>query len=103
MPDIEVTFVARDIESAPKDRDVMLLRGDNWSQGWWCFVNESLNYWYTFTHYAETMEWLQSNPPTHWAEIEDMSPLKSVLGVAGAGVSSQSKPDIFAATYEAVT
>ena len=63
VPDrsVTVTFKAYPIETAPKDREIMLFEDGEWCSG---RFDTGLGCWLGSFNDA----------PTHWAEIEDMRP-----------------------------
>lgn len=71
---ITITFQAKPIESAPKDRKIMLWcpkRG--WRAGMWedqPFHKQSNPYWTTWA-YGKWQD--RGDQPTYWAEIDDMA------------------------------
>lgn len=59
----QVTFTAHPIETAPRDRTVMLFDNGAWIRGRW---DGTATEWLALTR--------EFAFPTHWAEIEEMKP-----------------------------
>lgn len=72
---IKITFYAKPIDIAPKDRPIMLFcprRG--WRRGKWdaqSAYKPPRPYWFTFDAYPMSHD--RDDQPTHWAEIDEMA------------------------------
>ena len=70
-----ITFEAGPIESAPKDRKIMVYSDRfGWRYGWWKSCETHKNpkpYWDIDTIFF--MPEVRASHPTHWAEIADMA------------------------------
>lgn len=77
-----VTFTAHPIETAPKDRAILLYypTRKKWLNGIWedqRYHKTPNPYWRTFTAFGVTSD--RANEPTYWAEIADMEPVEGVV------------------------
>jgi hypothetical protein len=66
---IRIAFEAHPIETAPKDRQIMLLK----ETGLWY-----LGFWNKFSKAWTTMDLCTIAAPVRWAEIADMAPKEGV-------------------------
>ena len=64
---MKITFEVHPIETAPKDREIMLFEAGTWFVSQWIvsrdFGASGRGFWYT----------TPGGSPTHWAEIESMA------------------------------
>lgn len=71
---MEITFTAKPIETAPKDREIMLWlpRRRKWAKGRWDSQTTHQKPRPLFWTYGSQTTDDRSDQPTHWAEVEEM-------------------------------